>query len=85
MRFIVLVNTETGYAYMGPDPLEEATAQAREAVEDDAVYLNGNGEEERITSVYVLPYDEDQYPNGNADMAGEYYSWDREVTTCHRT
>jgi hypothetical protein len=35
-------------------------------------------DEPEIESIYVLPYDADEHPSGNADMAGEYFSLVRE-------
>tara|TARA_Y100000310_G_scaffold208070_1_gene208572 strand:+ start:574 stop:813 length:240 start_codon:yes stop_codon:yes gene_type:complete len=79
MEFIALVVTETGHSYFGPDPLPEVVAQAKEAIDEDAEFQNDDGSLDKMTAIWVLPYDVDEYPLGNADMAGEYFNWTREA------
>lgn len=66
---IAIVVTDTGHYYIGPD--------APKAVADDA--RADVKERSDIAQVYVLPYDANEYPNGDADRAGEYYSYNRDA------
>ena len=67
MEFISIVNYENGNYSTVIFPEEDYKISAEILLEEFEAYKD-------ITDIWVLPYDADEYPDGNANMAGEYFS-----------
>ena len=71
---IALVNYQGGgHGYIGPWTEAENADYVKSLGDDFA-------QDKTIERIYVLPYDIDKFPSGNADQAGEFEMWTRPQT-----
>jgi len=85
-QYIGLVHTDTGHWYIGPGTYADVVSEAQWAIAGgDTPYQDSVSKSIvitdpalQMTSIHVLPYDVDDYPCGDADQAGEYFTWYRD-------
>ena len=70
-QFIALVHYDNGeHGYFGPDTYLSVLNESKGNIAED--------EKAEIVDLYVLPQDPDEYPSGDGDRAGEFFTYDRE-------
>ncbi|MDP2953682.1 MAG: hypothetical protein Q8O76_10240 [Chloroflexota bacterium] len=76
-KFIALIETEMGgHAYSSSGAYGDVVQECREMVAEDARFTDTRtGKGCRMSAIYVLPLDEETHPLGDADFAGEYWTW----------
>ena len=70
MDFISIVCYESGNHSSSVFAKSEYEDEVQELLKEWDAYPD-------ITAIWVLPYDADEYPNGDGDMAGEFFSVQR--------